>query len=313
MIDSAHVLVVGSANLDYIIKVDVPPGPGETILAKQMVRHPGGKGANQAVAAARMDVSVQFVGCVGDDPDGGLILRELQSEGVDTSAVEIVAHMQTGLALVSVFDSGENSITVIPGANFALQASRVKRAVATLERNPIIIVLQAEVKPSVNTAAVTAASDPNINARIVLNLAPYSPVSAEILAACDPLVVNQSEAGAMVGYEIVDRRAAERAVAELVSSVRSVVITLGADGACWGQRDERGYVAAPVLDAVVDTTGAGDAFVGALAAELATGASLEDAVKLGVEAGSFAVGRFGAQSSYPLRAHLRPSPANAID
>ncbi|MET0843630.1 MAG: ribokinase [Mycetocola sp.] len=308
---NADVLVIGSANLDYIVKVAVPPKPGETVLAKHLVKHPGGKGANQSVAAARMGARVRFIGCVGDDEDGAALLRDLRTEGVDTIGVEIAAHTQTGLALVSVFDSGENSITVVPGANFALQSSRIRRAVAALNDSDTIVVMQAEVKNAIIDAAVVA-SRLTARTRFVLNLAPFRPVATEVLAVCDPLVVNQSEAAAMVGYDIDSVAAALRAVTELRTIARSAVITLGAKGAVWAEEGFDGSVPAPPVSAVVDTTGAGDAFVGALAATLAEGASLEAAVGVGVRAGSFAVERFGAQSSYPMRQDLDSAPAARV-
>lgn len=303
MQQGASVLVIGSANLDYIVKVTAPPGPGETVLAKNMIKHPGGKGANQAVAAAKMGAEVRFVGCVGDDNDGALLLRELRAEGVDTTAVEIVSHARTGLALVSVFDTGENSITVVPGANFSLQPSRVKRAITGGGAQQTgAIVLQGEVKSDIIEAAALAAE--TVGAKVVLNLAPYRGLTKETLSLCDPLVVNQSEAAAMVGFQIPDAAAAQQALAVLIASVRSAVITLGAAGACWADISGSGHVPAPEVEAVVDTTGAGDAFVGALAAELSAGLSLRQATETGVRAGSFAVGRFGAQSSYPTRSEL---------
>jgi ribokinase len=283
-------------------KVAAPPAPGETVLAKNMIKHPGGKGANQAVAAARMGARVRFIGCVGDDDDGALLMRELRAEDVDTTAVEIISHVRTGLALVSVFDSGENSITVVTGANFSLQPARVKRAIAAEGKQTAVVVLQGEVKGEIIDAAVLAAE--LVGARTVLNLAPYRQLSEQTLSACNPLVVNQSEAASMVGFQIADAEAALRALDVLLLSVRSAVITLGAAGACWAEAAGRGQVPAPEVDAVVDTTGAGDAFVGALAAELSAGLSLKEATETGVRAGSFAVARFGAQSSYPARSEL---------
>jgi len=239
---------------------------------------------------------------VGDDDDGALLMRELRAEDVDTTAVEIVSHARTGLALVSVFDSGENSITVVPGANFSLQTGRVKRAIAAEGKQTAVVVLQGEVKGEIIDAAVMAAE--TVGARTVLNLAPYRELSGQTLSGCDPLVVNQSEAASMVRFQVADAAAALQALDVLLASARSVVITLGAAGACWADSGSRGHVAAPAVDAVVDTTGAGDAFVGALAAELAAGSSLEQATETGVRAGSFAVSRFGAQSSYPTRSEL---------
>lgn len=287
--------------MDYIVKVVVPPQPGETVLAKALVKHAGGKGANQAVAAARMGAKVRFVGCVGDDRDGENLLRALRQEGVDTAAVEIAAHEQTGLALVSVFESGENSITVVPGANYALHTNRVRRAIGS-DTKPPLVVLQAEIRPDVIHAVVEAAAQRGC--RVVLNLAPYQSMPAATLSFCDPLIVNESEAAAMVGFTVTDHESARRALKMLTGSVRSAVITMGSQGACWSDGSGEGFLGAPTVDAVVDTTGAGDAFVGALAAELSAGATLEQATTVGVEAGSFAVGRFGAQSSYPMRDEL---------
>jgi len=302
---TGDVLVIGSANLDYIVRVATPPAPGQTVLARSMIKHPGGKGANQAVAAARMGAQVRFIGCVGDDDDGASLLRELRAEGVDTTAVEIVAHERTGLALVSVFDSGENSITVVSGANFALQAARVKRGLVLSSSSTTIVVLQAEIKTEIIDEAVRASGD----GRVVLNLAPYRELSEETLAVCDPLVVNESEASAMVGFDVVDTKSADAALEILMRRVRSAVITLGSNGACWADSAGSGHVAAPPVNAVVDTTGAGDAFVGALAAELAVGSPISVATEIGVRAGSFAVERFGAQSSYPMRADLTNASA----
>jgi ribokinase len=302
------VLVIGSANLDYIVQVTSAPRPGQTVLARTMIKHPGGKGANQAVAAARLGAEARFVGCVGDDDDGELLLRELRAEGVDTTGVEIVSGERTGLALVSVFDSGENSITVVPGANFALDAARVVRVIPSSTDQTVVIVMQAEVREGI-IAAVTAASPGH---RVVMNLAPFRHMDDATLAACDPLVMNQSEAAAKVGFEIDTPEAARRAMRTLLERVRSCVITLGAEGAIWGDQTMSGHVVAPPVSAVVDTTGAGDAFVGALAGELGRGSSLGEATALGVRAGSFAVGRFGAQSSYPMRADLLLDSAAAV-
>lgn len=305
MATGTRVVVIGSTNLDYIVRVPVPPKPGQTILAEAMIKHPGGKGANQAVAAARMGADVRFVGCIGDDDDGALLLRELRAEGVDTSAVEIAGNERTGLALVSVFHSGENSITVVPGANFALQAARVRRVLESGDIGRPVVVLQAEIKTDVISAAVEAAEA--AGARVVLNLAPYTRLSPHTLAACDPLVVNESEAAEMVGFEVGDLESASRASAALLGSARSAVITLGESGAVWADGSGSGHVPTPWVDTVVDSTGAGDAFVGALVAELAVRHGLAEATEIGVRAGTFAVGRLGAQSSYPMRSDLEPA------
>jgi ribokinase len=301
---TAGIIVVGSANQDYIVRVAEPPGPGETVLATDLLTQPGGKGANQAVAMARLHADVSFVGSVGDDADGAQLIRELRSEGVDTTSVEIISRGRTGLALVLVSDSGENSITVVPGTNFAFTSERVRRTVSRIiaETGAATMVAQAEVLPEIITAAITAAAE--AGARVILNLAPYQPVADELLALCDPLVLNEAEASGLLGWEVRGAAAALRAVAELRPRARSVVVTVGAEGACWAGPGGTGHVPAPVPTSVVDTTGAGDAFVGALAVRLASGGDLHDAVTVGVRAGTFAVQSPGAQSSYPSPADL---------
>lgn len=303
----SKIIVVGSANQDYLVRVSAPPGPGETVLAQSLLRQPGGKGANQAVAAARLRGNVSFVGCVGDDPDGAFLLRGLRSEGVDTSNVEIVNRGRTGLAFVSVYDSGENSITVVPGTNFALTDERVQLTVSRLAReaDSAIVVIQAELLPEIIATALRTGHA--AGARCILNLAPYQPLDPDILALCDPLVVNEAEAGALVGWPVHDPDSAARAVRQLQSLVPSVVVTIGPQGAYWADQDDEGHIPTRIGATVLDTTGAGDAFVGALAASLARGASLEEATTLGVAAGTFAVGMPGAQSSYPTPADLEPA------
>jgi len=233
----------------------------------------------------------------------------LRSEGVDTSNVEIINRSRTGLALVSVYDSGENSITVIPGANFQLTADRVTRSVERLTRDAgsAVVVVQAELVTDIITATATAAE--RAGARLVLNLAPYQPLAAHVLAACNPLVLNEAEASALVGWKVTDAATAARATEQLGATVRSVVVTIGAEGAYWADQSDAGHVPAPPIAQVVDTTGAGDAFVGALASCLARGEHLHRAVEIGVLAGSFAVTSPGAQSSYPTLTGLGVDPA----
>lgn len=308
---AAGIIVVGSANQDYIVGVPTPPGPGETVLATSLLKQPGGKGANQAVAAARLGGDVTFVASVGDDDDGAQLIRQLRSEGVDTANVEIISRGRTGLALVSVYSSGENSITVVPGTNFALTSDRVRRTIGRVadERGAAIMIAQAEVLPEIFDAAITAAEA--AGARVIFNLAPFQPVADDLLAVCDPLVINEAEASGLLGWAVHGAAGAERAVAELRARTRSVVVTVGAAGACWGDKLSAGYTPAAGVH-TVDTTGAGDAFVGAVAVELAWGATLAEAVTVGVQAGTFAVTSPGAQSSYPSRNELglAPNPAS---
>ncbi len=298
----AGIIVVGSANQDYIVRVSKPPREGETVLATGLLNQPGGKGANQAVAAARLRGNVSFVACVGDDADGALLLRQLRSEGVDTTHVEIIGRGRTGIALVSVFDSGENAITVVPGSNFELSPRRVDEAIGRLAAEAAVLVVQAELLTEVIEVAITTAE--RYRVRPILNLAPFQPLNPDVLALCDPIVVNEAEATALVGWSVHDHESALRALEELRERSRSIVITLGAGGAYWADRESSGHIPAPKVETIVDTTGAGDAFVGALATVLAQHGTLEEAVDLGVRAGSFSVTSPGAQSSYAVPSDL---------
>jgi ribokinase len=196
----------------------------------------------------------------------------------------------------------------VPGANFALTEARVVRVVHRLPAGSLVV-LQAEVPHRIIQGAVGAAAE--VGARVVLNLAPYTPLPAAILADCDPLVVNETEAAAMLGRSVTGLDDALAGAVELTAAARSVVITLGALGAVWADGAASGRVPARSVAEVVDTTGAGDAFTGALCSRLAAGADLASAVELGVFAGSFAVTREGAQASYPGVADVEAAAADA--
>lgn len=299
---AAPVVVIGSANQDLIVRVPAQLAPGETLLATAMSRQPGGKGANQAVAAARLGGRVSFVGAVGDDDDGASLIGALRADGVDTSGVEVVGGSPTGLAIVTVADSGENTIVVVSGANAAVTVRGVEQSVQRLAGSGGVAVIQAELTTEAIAGAVTASVGAGL--RVLLNLAPYQELPRSLLAAADPLVLNETEASALLGRSVRDAESATAALEDLLHRSRSVIVTLGAAGAVWADDTGRGHVPSPVPPRVVDTTGAGDAFVGAVAVLLAEGGTLADAVAVGVRAGSFAVGAVGAQSSYATRRDL---------
>lgn len=295
------VCVIGSINQDEVVRVATIPRPGETVLADGIRRHAGGKGANQAVAAARLGATVALVACVGDDEDGARLLGQLRAEGVDTIDVVTAAGVPTGRALVSVDSRGENSIIVVPGANFALTADHVRRAVARREPGTVVTV-QAEVAPAVVVAAAEAAEARG--SRLVVNLSPFRHLEAHVLALADPLVLNETEAAELLGRPMAGVDEARAGARALAGRSRSVVVTLGSLGAVWATDDADGVVSPPAVPDVVDTTGAGDAFLGAVCTRLADGAPLGVAVGLGVLAGTMAVTREGAQASYPFRAEV---------
>jgi len=281
------VLVIGSINVDYRVEVDHRPEAGETVLGGDTVRLPGGKGANQAVAAARAGARVAFVGCVGDDPDGDLAVAALQHHGVDVSRVRVDSHRRTGNAFIFVTPDGENTIVVASGANHAVAAADALSAVEAV--SPAIILMQGEL-PALTTAAVLEAAR-DLAPDTVLNAAPTVTLPDTAMEAWAHLVVNAGEAAQLLGGEFSPDEAASGLRRR---EEQSVVITLGPDGAV--SADANGIRRTPAQSVeVVDTTGAGDAFVGALAAGLARGNDLLAAVEAGVAAGAEAVGRAGAQ------------------
>ncbi len=297
----ANVVVVGSANADLVLDIDHRPRAGETILGSDIVVTPGGKGANQAVAAGLLGGQVAFVGCVGDDSHGALLRGSLTRAGVDVSQLRTVEGA-SGHAIIMVTPDGENSIIVSPAANRQV-TPELLAGCAELWRRAAVVVLQLEI-PLVSVEYLAREAE-DAGARVVLNLAPAAVLASEVLAVADPLVVNESEAAFLMsaaGRRLpADPLAAARELRGL--GPRSVVLTLGARGVVLDDGAEHVHVPAlPVT--VVDTTGAGDAFVGALAVGLAQAGSLTVAVERAVAVAALTVGRRGAQASYPTREEL---------
>ena len=280
--------------MDMVVRVERLPLPGETVLGRSYNRHPGGKGANQAVAASRLDADVRFVGRVGDDADGRDLTQALRQSGVDTSAVS-VGSSPTGVAFVQVDDDGHNSIVVAPGANSELSVQDV----AELDIEADVVVLQLEVPVATVLAAASKARSGG--ADVVLNLAPARRLTAEELRDVTHLITNEHEAGILLSTDaraVLD--APMEAANRLTRLVPNVVVTLGAMGAAWATTiGTHGHQPA-FPTTVVDTTAAGDAFVGGMAARLAAGErDLAQAVRFACAAGSLATARPGAQPSLP--------------
>ena len=292
----AEVFVVGSINQDFVLQVERRPKPGETVTDAVLSTHNGGKGANQAAAAALLDGSVALLGRVGDDGFGEPLVRALEEKGVDTALIEAAPGSSTGTAFITVTEGGENSITVAPGANRRLTPEDVDAARGAIA-GAAVLVAQMEVPRECVARAVEVAVE--VGTRAILNLAPPFRVPRAVLEGLDPLVVNEHEAAFLLGESVEGVEAALAAAPRLLAlGPRSAVITVGADGAVFTEGGDVGHVSAPEAD-VVDTTGAGDAFVGALALRLARGASLEEAVSYAVRAGSAAVTKEGAQGALP--------------
>ncbi|WP_420454356.1 ribokinase [Rubrivirga sp.] len=290
-----RVLVVGSANMDLVVVCERFPAPGETVLTDELTAFSGGKGANQAVACARLGGDVRFLGRVGDDAFGGQLLDDLDAAGVDVGAVQ-ADDGSSGVALITVDGRGENQIIVASGANGRLAPDDVEAARSLFEAADVVL-LQLEVP--VETVERAAALATEVGARVVLNPAPARPLSDALLASVDVLTPNESEAAALSGVAVTDRASAGQAARALVArGARHVVVTLGADGALSVSAERERHVPAPAVRAV-DTTGAGDAFNGALAFALARGQSVDDALLLANAVGAAAVTQRGAQAAMP--------------
>jgi len=286
--------VVGSLNLDTTLRVPRLPLPGETVLGTGRFSDTGGKGANQAVAAARLGRSVAMVGAVGDDDAGVALLRSLVEAGVDTSAVGVLDGIGSGMAVISVADTAENTIVVDPGANGALDPQQVRRAAEILSTAAVTLA-QLEVPiGAVATAAVLTGG------RFVLNPAPAGPIPADILERVSVLVPNASELGVLAGDAPPGGADEAARMARAVRGPGAVVVTLGADGAVVVEGRRVVHVPAPSVVAV-DPTAAGDAFCGGLADGLVRGLDLVDAVRWAVRCGAVAATRWGAQASLPNR------------
>lgn len=290
-----RVLVMGAINQDEIARVDRHPKPGETVISDGIEFAPGGKGANQAAAAAAtgLDVSVQLLGAVGDDAAGEEQLRSLRESNVDTSLVRRVIGTPTGRAHITVSADGENSIVVGLGANAFVSLVNINGAA-----EPTVVVAQTEI----GGAAIDALCDFSLTwgARLIVNNAPVVHLRDKTLASADPLILNELEAGeSLERLGLSPHRASATELAEaLVDAVGciSAVVTLGAAGcAVVDSNGARVFAAVPV-DTVVDTTGAGDCFVGTLAAALAVGHTLDSAVERALHAASAAVTWHGARA-----------------
>ena len=287
-----RVVVVGSINVDEVIGVATLPAPGETVLGWERATGLGGKGANQAVAAAVAGGEVALIGAVGADAHGAAALEQLAKHGVDTSMVATLEETASGRALVILSEEGENEIIVIGGANQAMD----ERALSRDElRDAAVMVVQGEVPPKVNQAALRMAAE--LGVRAVVNLAPVQDLGGH-LATADPLVVNEIEAGQLIGAELRSAQDVVDAAPDLRGLARSAVVTLGASGAVLITSDAIDHIPAPRPERVRDTTGAGDAVAGVLATALAQGLELRGAVERAVRAASLSVTEVGAAASY---------------
>jgi ribokinase len=296
---TGSIVVVGSINVDLIVRCERLPRPGQTVLGETSLWMPGGKGANQAVAAARLGARVAIVGCVGSDAHGAAAIDALRDEGVDVRHVEVVS-APTGLAVVQTELSGENCITVVPGANELLTPLHVDAA-EELIAHAAVVVTQLEVPLAVVAHAVALARRHRVP--VLLNPAPARPLSDDLWRGATWLVPNESEAESLVGWLNGSDDVAALAQALAARGPAAVVVTLGARGVVFTHQGRTEQLAVPSVH-VVDTTGAGDAFVGALAVAMAEGREDTDSIEFAQCAAAISVGRSGAQAAMPQRAEV---------
>jgi ribokinase len=299
--ENPSLVVIGSSNTDMVIKSPRIPVRGETILGGTFFMNAGGKGANQAVAAARLGGHVSFIAKVGKDIFGKQAIRIFQDEGIDVSAVLKDRTLPSGVALITVDDHGENCIVVAPGSNAGLSPANIKKYKEKIESASILLM---QLETPVDTIAYAAALAFHKKVRVILNPAPARELPGELLRHISVITPNETEAGILSGVPVHDHSSAEQAAVILrEQGIETVVITMGAKGALLYHQNNFAFIDTPQVDAI-DTTAAGDVFSGALAVALSEGRPMEHAVRFACRAASISVTRVGAQASAPYRHEL---------
>ncbi|HYI77067.1 MAG TPA: ribokinase [Chryseolinea sp.] len=296
------IYVIGSSNTDMVVKTEKLPMPGETVIGGTFFMNPGGKGANQAVAAARLGGRVTFIARVGADLFGSQALQQFQKENIDTRFVTQDPAYPSGVALIGVDHQGENTIIVAPGSNRQLSVKDVSTAFESIEENSIILIQLEIPKETVEFAILNGLKK---KCEVILNPAPVQPVDGNALLNLSIITPNETEAEMLTGIHISDLKTAEQSALQLHQrGVQQVIITLGAKGAFVSTGSTAKLISAPKVTAV-DTTAGGDCFNGALAVALAEGMRIEEAATFACGAASLSVTRMGAQSSMPYRKEIK--------
>ena len=298
------VTVIGSINLDTNLRVKQMPRPGETVHASGHYSAAGGKGANQAVAAARSGCEVSFIGGVGDDAPGKEMLGLLKSEGINTQGIITAKKESTGQAFITVDDSGQNSITIYAGANYAFGPAEVEQN-QDLIKDSDFLIAQFETPLAATIKGFEIAHDAEV--KTILNPAPgMAEIPADLLKLTDIITPNETEAETITGIKVTDEKTAQMAASKLHDQgVKTVIITIGAKGAFYDYQNQRELVPAFKVKAV-DTTAAGDTFIGAMTSILTTDLSnLKDAVLFANKASSITVQKYGAQPSIPYAKDIK--------
>lgn len=289
------IIVVGSSNVDLTVRVRRLPLPGETIRGATLLRTNGGKGANQAVAAARLGADVVFITCLGNDASGGMLSAQFAADGIDTSCIKLSA-TPTGTALIFVDDNAENCIAVAPGSNNDLLPADIDAARSTMEGASYLLVQLVIPMPTVVRSVELAHS---LGIKTIMNPAPMNPVPEDLFSRIWLITPNQTEAEQLTGVHVESEDDAARAAEVLFAKgVKNVIVTMGSKGSLVCTPEGREFVPSRKVKAI-DTTGAGDVYNGALVAALSQGKSLIEAARIATLASSIAVTRMGAQTSAP--------------
>ena len=292
------IVVLGGINMDLVTLTSRFPAAGETVVGNRFITYGGGKGANQAAAAARMGARVAMVGRIGDDVFGPQALRTLVEAGVDVSAVGVAPDTSTGIAVISIDDSAQNQIIQVLGANNTCGHEEAAKVIGLLEEASALL-LQLEVSIDLSLRVAQAAKERGVT--VILDPSPVRPLPEAFYSCCDIITPNETDAQALVGKAVADRGTAAQAARTLLSrGVRTAIVTLGPQGACYATTDGEAFVPSFDVEAV-DSVGAGDAFNGALAVALSEGIPLDGAVRVASAAGALSVTRSGAQDSMPTR------------
>ncbi len=297
-----NIFVIGSSNTDMVVKTSRFPSPGETILGGDFFMNPGGKGANQAMSAKRLGGNVTYLGKIGNDVFGRQSIQSLKEEGVNVESVLIDPNKPSGIALITVDSKGENSIVVAPGSNETLLPIDINDTLSVLESSDFIL-LQLEIP--LETVFHVAETAFKKKKKVILNPAPASHLSDELLKNIYMLIPNEIEAAFLTGININDEEAAKHAALVLKGKgVEVVIITMGASGAFVLNDEIAEMIKAPKVVAI-DTTAAGDTFCGALVAQLSKGYNMKEAVVFANAAAAICVTRMGAQCSIPSEKEVR--------
>ncbi len=295
------ITVIGSLNVDLVTNTSRMPKVGETIMGKSFKQVPGGKGGNQADAIAKLGSKVKMVGCVGEDELGNMLVQSLQKDGVDVSDIVRAKGVSTGIASITVDNDGNNCIIVVAGANNMLTAERIQKAVNAIKEASVVV---AQLEVPIETVKYALKTAKQLGKTTILNPAPAAELDDEMLASIDILIPNETELEAISGIKATNDEDIFSAAQLLINKgVRELIVTLGDKGCIHVTRQGSNTYKAYKVKAV-DTTAAGDSFIGALAAAISEGKVLKDAIAFATAVGALTVTKEGAQSSLPLRAEV---------